>query len=536
MLENDQVSKQEQTQDISASDKSIHKQGRINKIGNVLVILYFLILTIIYPFFIKDGYHKIGETKYFFFRKASLIITTVIIFIAIVDFTLKRKSYSAKAFYQSVSLTDCFVYVYFISVLISYICTPYAKDALWGADGWYMGLVSQLLFISIYFIFSRYFRWDNKSLFVILFISGLVFLLGILNRYSIYPIKLSGQTPVFISTLGNINWFCGYWAVICPLGVVFYWNSESVWQRAVTSIYVIIGFLIGVVQGSSSAYLVLAGLFVFLFSLSFEKNKAMYRLIQLCIMFMLSCQVARILRYLPDFAMNYENELGTALTDSNLTLCIGMVLSIVYILLYHLFEKKGIKVGEYKNIRNITLAVIVAITLIYIIILVVNTHLPKGIFGSSENSLFTFNESWGSHRGATWSIGISAFLSMSPLYKVVGIGPDCFADYIYSIPGLSEYVYAQFGSYRLTNAHNEWITLLVNQGILGLACYAGIFVTAFIRFIKRAGSHPPLYLCAASILLYTVHNIVSFQQVLNAPFVFMVLGIGEGICRKNQNR
>ena len=520
MLENDKVSIQE----------------LVVKVRNALVIVYFLTLTIIYPLFIKDGYHRIGEIKYLFFRKTSLTITIVIIFAAMITFTLKRKSYSARAFYQSVSLTDCFVYGYFISVLISFIFTPYARDAVWGSDGWYMGLVSQLLFISIYVIFSRYFRWDNKSLYVILFTSGFIFLLGILNRYSIYPIKLSGQTPVFISTLGNINWFCGYWAVICPLGIVFYWKSKSLWQQAAAGIYVVIGFLIGVVQGSSSAYLTLAGLFVFLFSLSFEKNKAMYRFMQLCIMLMLSCQIARILRYLPGFVMNYENEFGTVLTDSNLTLYIGMVLSIAYILLYHLFEKKGIKIREYKNIRNIALTITVAIILIYIIILVVNTNLPKGIFGLSGNSLFTFNENWGSHRGATWGIGISAFLSMPPLYKVVGIGPDCFADYIYSISGLSEYVYAQFGSYRLTNAHNEWITLLVNQGILGLTFYAGIFVTTFTRFIKREGRHPTLYLCAASILLYTLHNIVSFQQVLNAPFVFMVLGIGEGICRKNQNR
>ena len=61
---------------------------------------------------------------------------------------------------------------------------------------------------------------------------------------------MQGQTPTFISTLGNINWFCGYWAVLCPLGVAFYWKSESRGQRIVAIIYTIIAFVSGVTQGS----------------------------------------------------------------------------------------------------------------------------------------------------------------------------------------------------------------------------------------------------------------------------------------------
>lgn len=43
------------------------------------------------------------------------------------------------------------------------------------------------------------------------------------------------------------------------------------------------------------------------------------------------------------------------------------------------------------------------------------------------------------------------------------------------------------------------------------------------------GSRPAavLYLCAVSVLTYIAHNLVSFQQVLNTPFIFIILGIGE---------
>lgn len=510
----------------------MYKLSKINMVSFIIVTLYFLALTIIFPFYTKGGYAEIGEVKFNLFRNIGLAITAVMMLVIAESLFLNRKSFSVITFYKSLSVTDWFMYAYFMLVLISYIFTPFAEEAFWGAEGWYMGLVSQLLFIVIYFLFSRYFIWSNKWLYVILISSGLVFLLGILNRYSVYPIYMDEQTPGFISTMGNINWFCGYWAVICPLGIVFYWTSSAKWQQITASIYVVICFITGVVQGSSSAYLVLAGVFIFLFSLSFQENRAMYRFLQLCILFALSCQIARLLRYMPGLEMNYENELGVVLTDTNLTLFIGIVFIAIYVLFHNYVQKKNCDVKQYKKIRNTALVMMAAVLIIYILLLVGNTCLEGGLFGLSGVSLFTFDDAWASSRGATWSIGVRAYQSMPLLNKLIGAGPDCFASYVYSVEGLAERTYALFGNARLTNAHNEWITVLVNQGIMGFGCFVGAFAAAVCRFMKRAHVEPALYLCAASILFYMLHNMVSFQQILNAPFVFMILGIGEGICRK----
>ena len=120
---------------------------------------------------------------------------------------------------------------------------------------------------------------------------------------------------------------------------------------------------------------------------------------------------------------------------------------------------------------------------------------------------------------------------MDTLHKLVGIGPDCFADYIYDVPELAERMVDRFYDLRLTNAHNEWLTMLVNTGALGFFCYVGIFATAFTRYLRRADEQPLLYVCAVVLLAYTVHNMVSFQQILHTPYVFVVLGIGEGVAR-----
>lgn len=521
----------------SSRDARKKLQEAAAEIENSILTAYFLVMMLIYPFYLKNGYQEIGDVKYFFFRNISLVTVCVMLCVMAVIFLLRGKSLSITAFYKRLSITDWFVYGYLLVVLLSYVLTPFREEAFLGAEGWYMGLVSQLLFVGIYFLFSRYFKWNEKMLYAMLIGSGLVFGLGILNRYSVYPIGPGGQVDkrmtIFISTLGNINWFCGYWAVFCSFGAAFYWVSRRGWQRAAAGLYVITAFWAGVVQGSSSAYLALAGIFLFLFCLSFRENRAMYRFLETGILFMLSCQAARALRYVPGFEINYESAPGAVLTDTNLTLYLGIAIVVLYLLFRYLTERKNVEIADYKRIRGAVLLFLLVMAVGFVILLVLNTCLPEGIFGLSDVSFFVFNDSWANYRGATWTDGVLAYQSMTPLQKLIGVGPDCFAGYLYSTPGLAERVYEQFGSSRLTNAHNEWLTMLVNQGILGLICYMGIFLSAFLSFIKKADRQTVLYLCAAAVLAYTVHNMVSFQQVLNAPFVFIVLGIGEGIRRNS---
>ena len=523
--------------------QSSHMQERRKKakeitaeIGNSVLTAYFLVMMILYPLYIKNGYQEIGNVKYYFFRNVTLVTIGIILLLTICSFLLQRKEITMAMHYKRLSIADWFLYAYLLSLLFSYLFTVYRKEAFWGTNGWYMGCMSQLMFVGIYFGFSRYFRWHNNMLYAALAGSALIFILGILNRYSIYPIKISGQTPAFIATMGNINWFCGYWSVIFPLGVMLYWNGRGKYTQTAAGIYVIIGFLIGVVQGSNSAYLALAGIFMLLFCLSFRDNRAMCRFLEICILFALSCQIARVLRYLPNTEMNYEDKLGLVMTDTNLTLYFGIIIGILYLWFRLLMKRKNYQLARHKGIRQIGIVLFILTGVGYFLLLIINTCLPGGIPGLAGRQTFTFNETWASSRGATWTSGWSAFVSTSFLHKLVGVGPDCFAEYLYAVPELAKRAYAQFGTSRLTNAHNEWLTILVNQGILGLFSYVGFFGSAFVRFIKKASSQPALYLCAASVLTYTVHNIVSFQQVLNVPFVFIILGIGEGLCKKIQEK
>lgn len=541
-----------------------------------ILTIYFFIIAVIYPLYAPGGYVRIGEVKFFFFRNVTLVMLAAAGGVAILAALVRADREWIVRHYRKMSVTDWCVYGYCLAVMLSYLCSAYKEDALWGIQGWYMGVMSQLMFALLYFFFSRYFcraygktpagretagvpvsgetaalpgcretvsvsfmvrRWPG----IWLAASAVVFLLGICNRYSLYPVAMEGQTAAFISTLGNINWFCGYWSVAATVGIVLYWCSEKGAARIVSGLYSFIAMLVGVTQGSSSAYLVFLVLSALLLLLSLQSNRRLYRFLELCMMFAAACQTGGLLQELPGLSYNYwgyRPEEGAGITGvllcSDAPLGAFLFLACCYAGLRVLGKRGRFQIERHKWLWGMLTAAAAAAGCIAAFWLLVDSGVIRfrEVPMTMERDGYleaVLDEDWGNGRGAAWTCGMDAYRSMDTLHKLVGIGPDCFADYIYDVPELAERMAGRFGNQRLTNAHNEWLTVLVNTGMAGLCCYAGIFLTAFVRFLRKAGKQPLLYVCAAVLLAYTAHNMVSFQQVLNTPYLFIVLGIGEGM-------
>ena len=62
------------------------------------------------------------------------------------------------------------------------------------------------------------------------------------------------------------------------------------------------------------------------------------------------------------------------------------------------------------------------------------------------------------------------------------------------------------------------------MGLLGVAAYAAVFITALQTYRKN-------FLAVLLLLTYGIHSLISFQQVLNAPLFFLILGLCEAAAR-----
>lgn len=170
-----------------------------------------------------------------------------------------------------------------------------------------------------------------------------------------------------------------------------------------------------------------------------------------------------------------------------------------------------------------------AVLVFWVILAGINTK--WGLPYLDGKSFFTFGSDWGNGRGATVLVGVKAFLEMPFLKKIFGIGPDCFVAYVYSVPELQVILRENFGSARLTNAHCELLTGLVNTGIFGAGMYLGIFISFLKGLSVQKGKYLIRLPLLAGIFCYLIHNMVSFAQVLNLPFLFLLMAL----CRKTED-
>ena len=507
-----------------------------------MVCAYILLILAVMPFYFSDGYGYIGTDKAAFFtRVARDMCVPLIILLAVYGclaliryFRGNRRPW--KQFKSSVSATDIFAAAYGLAVILSYLCSPYKSYALWGAEHWYMGLFTQLALTASYFLISRAWK-PRKLMFYLMFpVSAAVFLLGYLNRFGIYPIKMEYASPSFISTIGNLNWYCGYVVSVLFAGIALLWleNAKKPWQRVLLTAYAALGLGTLVTQGSDSGVAALAVVLITLFWLSVSSPGRMSGFWKIMLTFCGSCLVTYVIRKTGLAELNYQSEPMLLLLQEWFLFPMTVV-SAFFFLWGKFDQRRGVFRQKLYRIIAIILTggVLLGIALL-LILAAVNTLHPGSLGPLSEHPMLSFSDRWGSRRGATWRAGWMCFTELDLLHKLTGAGPDAMWPFIV-LDGSQELysmVVENFGeNISLANTHNEWLTVLVDTGILGLAGFAGLMLASIRCFIRKAGKNPFVCACGLCLLAYTINNIFSFQQAMSASTIFVILGMGRAFER-----
>ena len=522
--------------------------------------VYILLILAGMPFYFTEGYGRIGTNKYQFFHSVTTSVGWIFIFVLVLALLVKicetvGRSKGVKGLNlqtvvgtirKKMSLTDWFAVIYGVALGLSYLHTEYRGDTAYGnawsgSNGWYMGFETQMLLLTVYFVISRVWRPKKWILCAGMMAGFIVFLLGYCNRFNLYPIKMEYASPAFISTIGNINWFCGY-TVTVLFAVLYYWwvdQEKKAWVKWMLTVYCLVGFAALLTQGSSSGFLALLTVGVLLYLLSVKQGEKMQNFWLMLIMLGGMGTVTMLLRHLFPDRFQYKEIVVDIATYTLVPVVILAIGTGMYVLVGFL-NRKGKYPGEvFSQIGRVGVVAAGVLLLLVVAGIVINTLAPGSLGRLSEVSLFTFNETWGSHRGATYMAGIQVWLDQDFWGKLLGVGPDCMAMYIHggSNQELMTMVQRIWGtSTMLTNAHCEWLTMLVNVGVLGLIGFAGMMVSAMVRFIKAGKYIGIAGACGVGIFAYTVNNVVSFQQAMATVTMFVILGIGEAYMRREERK
>jgi len=106
--------------------------------------------------------------------------------------------------------------------------------------------------------------------------AGITIFLGIANRFRFYPFSYMGIDYTYLSTLGNIDWFCGYLSVVVPIlmGDLYLARLDRQSGRTVyvKELLLVMSFLILILSGTESCYLILGVCFVSLAVVSVQNR------------------------------------------------------------------------------------------------------------------------------------------------------------------------------------------------------------------------------------------------------------------------
>lgn len=519
----------------------------VERIFNGVMALYLLAMLVVLPFYCTDGYTTIGTDKAMFFRKATCTLGGVVLAMAVIyGLCLQIKKKEKWNFTK----TDVFVLVYMGALSLSFLASPYKEQCIWGAKGWFIGFLPQAFVLLTYLVLSKLWKPSKWGFWIIFPVSFIVFVLGYLNRFGIYPVPMKLASPSFISTIGNINWYCGYAVTVFFPGVFLYWRgafAEKKWLQIFGSLYLFFGFATLVTQGSASGLVTVFVALIILMMWSGEDLGKLYRVWQIVLHFGISCLVTCIFRSLFPEAMEFDDWYISILTKGWFSIAVTVLSSLFVYVLWkerqqntpkkakpETTEKQSKNLGKtiYVIHRSAFFLVIASIG-IFIILLVANTLSNGGLTLLSGSEIFRFQGTWGSNRGATWMAGLRIFENQDLFRKIYGVGPDAMSAYIKVCddPWLQNLLTECFGTALLTNAHNEWLNVLVNVGILGCVGYVGMICCGIRELTGSKTDVSKTNLisaaCGFGMLTYTINNMFSFQQTVNLVTMFVLFGIGK---------
>lgn len=526
-----------------------------------LLAVVLLALCVAVPLYAKDGYHQIGNAKFEIYRKIMTGGFSVLSVLAVIHYGCRCAAFvrrdrlpaagSGRTVRGGLSVTDLLVCAYLGLTGISVLSGGFYEDALWGSFGWNMGFLSQLSFVLLYLFVSRFGKYYRAVLAGLCATAAVVFGIGILHRLMIDPVGFyegltDGQKAQFLSTLGQATWYASFLIVTLPVGMgLFLCAAHGRW-RAAGAAYTMLGFCTLVTQNSDSAYFALAGMMLVFFMVCCERREALCRFMAVCAMFFAAGKIMGFLMRIrpnPKLEPDFVTEL---MWSSGLTwVCLAACLAAALLLRFSPRKRTGdMRDGQAEEpypavavrwMRRGAVGIVAAAVVAAVGILYLQAHgrLPAVLADrAAEISYLNWGDEWGNGRGRIWTFVCRVLSEENWLHRIFGVGPDCFNSYMKACHG--EEVTLLWGHKQLTNAHNEWLNMLVNGGILGAASYLGIFGTAACRFWRGRERNHLLAGLTATIVSYMCYNFFCYQQVLCTPFLFLLMGIGEYILRNEE--
>ena len=149
------------------------------------------------------------------------------------------------------------------------------------------------------------------------------------------------------------------------------------------------------------------------------------------------------------------------------------------------------------------------------------TQRPGIIYEMREMLHGRFRDEFATNRFYIWRIALEAY----PEHPILGTGPDTFEK---AFPEEAQWKYGE----HYDKAHNEYIQILICQGILGLICYLVFLAAACFKAIPKAFGNPLLMAVLAAFIGYIVQAFFNISLPIASQMLWVFAGMLVAMCRR----
>ena len=518
-------------------------------LGAVLNVFLFFMFAV-FPLFVgiyangqfpfihfDDGFFNIRHDKFYFFVTMALLAVVGEIMIIVTKSSPEVRNRKLGEVFMPLSFTDWSAIALVLSCTLSTLFSPYPKLAFWGeinehgvSAGRNNGLFLILIYVLIYFVITRFFRYKEVVFTALAVSCSVVYLLTVLNGYYLDPLNMleqfkdsqPGVYMEFFSTIGNKNMLASFICVTLPVSAVMAVLTESLWRRLIYLAASGLGMMAMIIGDSDSAMLGTA-VFAMVFLVVFSRTTARLKRFFLTLSVMLA-SVGLLRLFSAAMGDNYK-ELGSipkALLFSNYVYILLAVCAVLTAVLYLVDGKKpGMRLPKAVPAALGALFVLAVLTGfgIFIYFSAIDTETPLG----DMEKLLRMNDAWGTHRGIMWLRSFDIFADANPWQKLFGTGPDTF---YFAFEKYFEQL-AEYGNSSTDAAHNEYINYLITIGIAGLGSYLAFAGGALVRGFKAAKRNPAVLCCAAAVVAYLAQATVNIALPISTPLFIVFVSLCE---------
>ena len=474
--------------------------------GRFFIYAIFIIMT----FYLNNGYFNALESKalgvmaLFVVFNVACTVMTLIVFIK-----TPVKDYM-KEFFDGFTVMDHAILLFGLALIISNLISNHMKEAFYGTYAWLIGTLFLILSIIAYFYLSRNIKFDSTLVYVILAVIFLESIMIILNYFYVDPFSFheylaEKDIPRYIGTIGNVNWYVGFFALTMPIVFACSLVINYLPVKIMSTVLLVLSYYTALISNSDGVFLPLALICAGFIFVGAEKRKLLTGVFSRLTVIFASTAIFEVLSI---FIKHTEL---TGYANPLIYKHIYVVIAVVFMVLT-LFTGM-LNDDIYKaSIKWIRIALI-ALSLIAAIVVAVQ-------------QFSNFSESYGHGRGKIWIAAFSEFKGFNPINKIFGTGASTFGYYY------TEYT----GSTWVRNAHNEYVEYLITTGIFGLiTVLTGLTGVAieFFKGIKKSNGTMPYVINATTgitIFAYAIQAFVNNPQGLNVGILIVILAIFKWSC------